>query len=168
MTFIAISYSQILDLKFLLEASGLFSEMRINRELNIRSSGHILTMNDVQKEFIQTLANEDHVEKNVVLTGPAGLEKTLLSLEAINIKKAHYIKKHGISPSDRKSKLRVIVIGTIMDEMEQQLSESHKDCTLHIQRVSSPNSEELTKIFHSNGSYKSFSHTLIMLDDIQR
>ena len=127
MTFMAIVYSQILDLKFLLEASGLFSEMRINRELNIRSSGHMLTMNDIQKEFIQTLANVDHVEKNVVLKGPVGLEKTLLSLEAINIKKAHYIKKHGISPSDRKSKLRVIVIGTILEEntFEQQLSESH-------------------------------------------
>ena len=168
MTFMVIPHSQILDLKFLLEASGLFSEMRINRELNIRSSGHILTMNDVQKEFIQTLANVDHVEKNVVLTGQVGLEKTLLSLEAINIKKAHYIKKHGISPSDRKSKLRVIVIGTNMDEIEQQLSRSHQDFTLQVEREASPNSEWLTKIFHSNGRYKSFSYTLMMLDDIKR
>ena len=63
-TFMVICYSQILELKFLLEGSGLFAEMRINRNLNILSNGQILTMNDVQKEFIQTLARQDNVEKD--------------------------------------------------------------------------------------------------------
>ena len=41
-TFMVICYSQILELKFLLEGSGLFAEMRINRNLNILSNcyGH--------------------------------------------------------------------------------------------------------------------------------
>ena len=54
-TVMVICYSQILELKFLLEGAGLFAEMRMNRDLNILSNGQILTMNDVQKEFILKL-----------------------------------------------------------------------------------------------------------------
>ena len=81
-----ICYSNILELKFLLEEKGLFTEMRINRDLNILSDGQILTMNDLQKNFIQTLAHEDHVEKDVIVTGPVVSGKTLLGLEAIDIR----------------------------------------------------------------------------------
>ena len=168
-----ICYSQILDLKYLLERAGLFPALRINQDLNILSNGQILTMNDVQKEFIQNMTLEEHVEKNVVVTGPVGSGKTLLGLEAINIKKSHYKKKHGISSSDCKNKLRVIiVIGTRREEnmLKQQLemSESHKDCTLDIITELYPNSEKLTRTFQANENYKSFSHTLIMLDEIDR
>ena len=82
-----ICYSRFLDLKSLLERVGLFPALRMNQDLNILSNGQILTMNDVQKEFIQTMAHKDHVEKDVVVTGPVGSGKTLLGLEAINIKK---------------------------------------------------------------------------------
>ena len=167
-----ICYSHFLDLRSLLEEKGLFAEMRMNRDLNILSNGQILTMNDVQKEFIQTIAHEDHVEKNVIVTGPVGSGKTLLGLEAINIKKSHYKKKHGISSSDCKKKLRVIiVIGTSYQKnmLKHQLenSESHKDCSLEV--ISEyPNSEDLTGIFQANENYKFYFHTLILLDEIAR
>ena len=168
-----ICYSHFLDLKSLLERVGLFPALRINQDLNILSNGQILTMNDVQKEFIQTMANEDHVEKDVIVTGPVGSGKTLLGLEAINIKKSHYKKKFGISTSDCKNRLRIIiVIGTSYEEnqLKQQLemSERHKDCTLEIETKWYPNSEKLTSIFYGNHNYKSYSHTLIMLDEIER
>ena len=168
-----ICYSQFLDLKALLERTGLFPELRINQDLNILSNGQILTMNDVQKEFIQTIVHEDHVEKDVILTGPVGSGKTLLGLEAINIKKSHYKKKYGIRSSDCKSKLRVIIlIGTAYEEnqLKQQLemSGSHSDCALDIQKEFSPDSEKLTRIFQANENYKFYSHTLIMLDEIWR
>ena len=102
MTVMVICYSHFLDLKSLLERAGLFPTMRLNRDLNILSNGQILTMNDVQKEFIDSMTHEDHVEKDVVVTGPVGSGKTLLGLEAINIKKSHYKKKYGISSSDCK------------------------------------------------------------------
>ena len=165
-----ICYSQILTLKLLLEKEGLFAEMRINRDLNILSNGQILTMNVVQKEFIQTMTLEDHVEKDVIVTGPVGSGKTLLGLEAINIKKSHYKKKCGISSNDCKYKLRIIIlIGERSDEsqLKQQLemSESHKDCTLDIITELCPDSTKLTRIFQSNENYK---HTIIMMDEITR
>ena len=167
-----ICYSQILELKFLLEEKGLFAEMRINRELNILSNGQILTMNTVQKEFLQTMAQENHVEKNVIVTGPVGSGKTLLGLEAINIKKSHYKKKHGISSSDCKNKMRVIIfIGTSTGNMLKQqleMSESHKDCTVDIITEYNPSSRDMTRIFQGNENYKSYTHILIMLDEIPR
>ena len=170
-----ICYSQFLDLKALLERTGLFPELRINQDLNILSNGQILTMNDVQKEFIQTMVHEDHVEKDVILTGPVGSGKTLLGLEAINIKKSHYKKKYGIRSSDCKSKLRVIIListDSTENQLEQQLlelSESHIDCTLDIEAQDLyEHSERLTRIFQANENYKSYFHTMIMLDEIWR
>ena len=170
-----ICYSQFLDLKALLERTGLFPELRINQDLNILSNGQILTMNDVQKEFIQTMVHEDHVEKDVILTGPVGSGKTLLGLEAINIKKSHYKKKYGISSTDCKSKLRVIIListNSTENQLEQQLlelSESHIDCTLDIEAQDLyEHSERLTRIFQANENYKSYFHTMIMLDEIWR
>ena len=173
--FMVICHSQILDLKFLLEGSGLFAVMRMNRDLNILSNGQILTMNDVQKEFIQTLADEDNVEKDVLITGPVGSGKTLLGLEAINIKKSHYKRKYGISPIDCQNKLRVIILIGVHDDgnmLKQQMmhdlsKSSKKDCTTEIVAESDPDSQ-MKNIFQANENYKSFSHTFIMLDEITR
>ena len=168
-----ICYSQILDLKYLLERAGLFPALRMNQDLNILSNGQILTMNNVQKEFLETMAHENHVEKDVVVTGPVGSGKTLLGLEAINIKKSHYKKKYELSSNECKDMLRIIiVIGTDYEEnqFKQQLeiSESHSDCTLDIKTELYPDSEKLTRFFQANENYKSYCHTLIMLDEIKR
>ena len=173
MTFLIICYSHFLDLKSLLERAGLFPTMRMNRDLNILSNGQILTMNDIQKEFIETMTLEEHVEKDVIVTGPVGSGKTLLGLEAINIKKSHYKKKYGISSSDCQNQLRVIVvIGMSRDgsQLKQQLekSESHNDCSLDIKTEFNPDSENLTRIFQANENYKSYKHTLILMDEIRR
>ena len=53
MTVMVICYSHFLDLKSLLERAGLFPTMRMNRDLNILSNGQILTMNEVQTDFIE-------------------------------------------------------------------------------------------------------------------
>ena len=114
---------------------------------------------------------EEHVEKNVIVTGPVGSGKTLLGLEAINIKKSHYKKKYGIQSSDCKNQLRVIiVIGYSSDgsQLKQQLkmAESHNDCSLEIETIGIIDSEKLSSIFQANE--KSYTHTLILLDEIKR
>ena len=44
MVIMVICYSQFLDLKFLLEESGILSEARLNRDLRVQSKGHFLTL----------------------------------------------------------------------------------------------------------------------------
>ena len=177
--FMMICYSEINDIKFLLEGAGIFAKMRRNHDLNILSNGKILTMNDVQKKFIQDIAHESNVEKEEVrITGPVGSGKTLLGLEAINIKKAHYLKKYQkdkSSPLWDKKKLRVIIlIGSTGYEntmLKQQLKNENlkdtNDCELEIATVH-PDSGNLTSIFQGKENHESFSHTLIMLDEITR
>ena len=109
MTVMVICYSHFLDLKSLLERAGLFPTLRINRDLNILSRGQILTMNDAQKEFIETFTLKENIEKNVVISGPVGSGKTIMGLEALKMKQSHYMKKYGLTASECKSKFRVII-----------------------------------------------------------
>ena len=111
---------------------------------------------------------------NVIVTGPVGPGKTLLGLEAINIKKSHYKRKYAISSNDCKNKLRIIILlgnsifGSQLKQQIEMSADSHKDCTVEIKAEYEPKSEDLTRIFQAKENYKSFSHTLIMLDEIDR
>ena len=63
------------------------------------------------------------------------------------------------------------MIGSILGDMLKQqleMSESHKACTLDIVTEYKPDSEKLAGIFQANKNYKSYCHTLIMLDEIGR
>ena len=69
----------------------------------------------------------------------------------------------------------IILINTSREDnqLKQQLemSKSHKDCTVEIETKWDPflkSSVKLTSIFYGNHNYKSYSHTLIMLDEIER
>ena len=107
------------------------------------------------------------------MTGPVGSGKTLLGLEAINIKMSHYKKKYGISSSDCKNKIRVIIVIGDGNELKQQLemSKSLKECSLDIETSvdhRALDSEKLTRIFQGNQNYKSYYTTLIFIDEMQR
>ena len=176
-TILVICYSQILDLKFLLEGAGLFAEMRMNRDLNILSNGQILTMNNVQKDFIHTLALKDHVEKDVVITGPVGSGKTLLALESINIKMSYYKKKYGL---ECQNKLRIIILiereelaeeeeeNMLKQQILKEMSKSAMEYSLEIVIGYWITSGDLTRIFQDDVNYRNYSHTIFMLDEIFR
>ena len=170
-----ICYSQILELKFLLEESGLFSEIRLSRDLNILSRGQILKLNNIQTKFIQKMAQEINIEKNVIITGPVGSGKTMLGLETINMKKSHYRKKYGLNSSDCKDKLRVIICinATANNMLKQQMIndwlKSTIDCHQEIHTQEFRIQKDLKPILKgTNKNYQSYSHTLVMLDEILR
>ena len=94
MVVMVICYSQILHLRFLLEGSGIFSEVRLNRDLCLQSKGQILTLTKTQKKFLQTLSQRENIEKKLVrIEGQVGSGKTLIGIEAMKMKIAHYIRK---------------------------------------------------------------------------
>ena len=131
MVVIVICYSQLLELKFLLEGAGIFSEVRMNRDLCLQSKGQILTMSETQKNFLQTMAQPENMEKKqVVIEGQVGSGKTLLGLEVVKMKVAHYIRLYGLTAKEGKEKLRVIIIlggnGTsevLLRQLETELTE---------------------------------------------
>ena len=157
------------DLKFLFEASGLFSELRMNRELKIKSRGQISTINSVQNAFIKTLASKDNIEKDVIITGPVSSGKFCLGMEAINIKMSHYTRKYGLSKKteldkhDIKNRLRVIIVVGSPTKAEQ-IEYLQNYWSLEVHASMEPNPESLKVIFQGNENYRSYNHTLIMLD----
>ena len=83
-----ICFSRILECKFLLEENGLLSCKKLNRELNLSTGGKIITLNESQKKFIQTVAV--NIEKKIVhIEGLVGSGKTLLGIEIVKMKLAH-------------------------------------------------------------------------------
>ena len=111
MVVMVICYSQILHLRFLLEGAGIFSEVRLNRDLCLQSKGQILTLSETQKKFLQTLSRPENIEKKLVrIEGQVGSGKTLIGIEALKMKIAHYIRKYGWNATESKDKLRVLVI----------------------------------------------------------
>ena len=110
MVVMVICYSQILHLRFLLEGAGIFSEVRLNRDLCLQSKGQILTMSETQKNFLQTMAQPENIEKKqVVIEGQVGSGKTLLGLEVVKMKVAHYIRLYGLIAKEGKRGDSVVV-----------------------------------------------------------
>ena len=89
-------------------------------------------------------------------------------------KKSHYKKKYGISPSDCQHKLRVLIwIGgpdpkMLKQQLLNDMPKTSQDCSMEIHCKRYLNSQELESIFQANENCKSFSHTIIMFDEIWR
>ena len=128
MVVMVICYSQILELRFLLEGAGIFSELRLNRDLCLQSKGQILTMSETQKNFLQTMAQPENISKRLVqIEGQVGSGKTLLGLEVLKMKLAHYLRYYGLTAAEGKEQIRTIVIfgkdgwcGTLKTQLERR------------------------------------------------
>ena len=170
MTLMVICYSNTLDLKFLLEEKGLFSEARINRDLNILSKGKILTLNETQKKFIQTVAQPENIEKKIVrIEGKVGSGKTLLGTEIVKMKLAHYIRKYNLQVNEMKQqKMKVIILADEFNAnvLVQQLKEDlFKDISQYcdIEIASKAIREGVLHTFMEEDA--NFIHTIVMIDE---
>ena len=111
MMFLVICYSQILDLRLILEGSGILSEIKLNRDMKIQSRGKILTMSKTQKEFLQEMAKPENLIKRLVeIWGQVGSGKTLLAIEVVKMKVAYFLLQHGLTAEQGKDNIHLIVI----------------------------------------------------------
>ena len=168
---IVICYSKTLDVKYLLETSSVLSGLRFKRELRIQSRGKILTMTDVQKEFLQTMANDENIAKpNVHIEGLVGSGKTLLGLEVLKMKVAHYKRLYKDCLLEGK-KIRTMIVfeygesNLLKTQLENELTLTlGNECVIEIYDQSI-GIGVLTHLFLGHRSYKDFIHTIIMMDE---
>lgn len=170
MIIIVICFSQILDFKRFLESSGLLSGIKLNMELRIQSNGQILTLNKIQRKFIQTVAQ--NIEKKIVhIEGKVGSGKTLLGIETVKMKLNHYFRKYHLSINDLAKKLKVILLADdmhaklLMDQLRTQLSQDVD----HLCELQYGESKAITKgVLKSlvlTRNHPDFKHTIVMIDE---
>ena len=172
MIFLVICFSQILEFKYLLEETGLFAEMRINRDLKLLSKGKILTMSKTQREFIETLAKPENITKPLVyIEGQVGSGKTLLGIEALRMKIAYYLRHYGLTAQEGQKYLRVIVIleqgesSLLKSQLEKEFSEdvgTHSNFKIFNEALKVGALEKLVK---DHSDYDKFKHTLVLIDE---
>ena len=168
MIVIVVCYSQILDLKFLLEESGILSETRVVRDLCIQSRGKILTMSQKQKEFLQTVAKPENITKRLIqIQGQVGSGKTLLGIEVVKMKVAHYLRLHGLNAEEGKEQIRVIVVIEFGESdnlkliLEDELLEDiAKQASLEIH-----NGGLLKKIIETPKGFVKFKKSILLVDE---
>ena len=172
MIFILVCYSQTLDLRFLLERVGVLAEVRVNRDLCVLSRGKILTMSSTQREFLQIMAQPENIVKKVVqIEGQVGSGKTLLGIEVLKMKVAHYLRFHGLTAQQGKEKIRVIIaiaLGTSKDlttHLERELSDDiGKHAELEIQNINLGRND-LKEIIETPNDFANFKQTIILVDE---
>ena len=172
---IVICFSRTLDLKFLLEGKGIFSKLRIQRDLNLVSKGKVLTLNETQKKFINTLTKPINLTKKLIqIEGRVGSGKTLLGIQVIKMKLAYYIRHHDLSPEDAKNKLRVVIIienGTgkvLVDQLWKELAEDlGKHCMVEIWSKNLSEPDTLYQILLERKT-NLVLHNIVMIDECSR
>ena len=103
-------YSRFANFKTMFERNGIFAKMKLSRELCILSNGHFITLNKEQADFIDKMAKEENIEKNVEIFGSVGSGKTILGEQVVIMKLNHYKEKYHVLPMDCKQKFRVIFL----------------------------------------------------------
>ena len=103
-------YSRFANFKTMFERNGIFAKMKLSRELCILSNGHFITLNEQQADFIDRMAKEENIEKDVEIVGAVGSGKTILGEQVVIMKLNHYKEKYHVLPMECKQKFRVIFL----------------------------------------------------------
>ena len=176
MVVMVICYSQILCLRFLLEGAGIFSEVRMNRDLCLQSKGQILTMSETQKKFLQTMAHPENIKKRLVrIEGQVGSGKTMLGIEVLKMKLAHYIRFYGLTASEGRNHIRTMVIfgkdgwsETVKSQLEEELKKDiGNQSSFEIHNIDIYNIWVLKGIIYHYENYDQFKHTIVLIDECQ-
>ena len=137
---LAICFSKTLHLKFVLESKAIFSQMRMQRDLNLISKGKVLTLDQTQSDLLIEISKDENNLKTVVISGPEGSGKSLLAVEATKMKIYSLLKKHSSSDN---VKIRVVLCAAYQGDnrvpvlfkfLKEELNafENEKYCSIEI------------------------------------
>ena len=176
---ISICFSEILDLRFVLEMEAIFPKLRLNRDLTMVTKGKQIHLEPTQSKLLFTLTDSVNVEKPVIITGPEGSGKSILAVEATKIKFSHYMDKYGFKAIDGKGKLRILICGAsqgndrvpvLLQTLQDQLKECQDFCTLETQAITNMNvasfDDLVSKIQDEMLVNEKYRHSIILLDEL--
>ena len=175
---ISICFSETLDLRFALEVEGIFPELRLKQDLTMVTHGKQIELDGTQRELLYTVSEPENIEKLLIVRGPEGSGKTILSMEILKMKLSHYIRKFKLSArTDGKSKIKVFVCGWYNGKdrvvvLLKQLMEETKDisdfCDLQLKALPDFKIQTIEdfqlKISEIEG--KSFEQTIFFMDEL--
>ena len=70
---ISVCYSEILDLRFVLEMEGIFPSLKLQGDLRLATNGKQLELDPVQTKLLYTVAR--NIQKVTIMHGPEGSGK---------------------------------------------------------------------------------------------
>ena len=179
---ISICFSEILDLRFVLELEAILPNMRLERDLTMVTKGKQIHLDPAQRELLFTLSDPLQVEKCVIITGPEGSGKSILAVEATKIKFSHYLKKYRLKANEGKGKIRILICGAyqgddrvsvLLQALQEQLKECQEFCTLQTQSTTlniTSFKDFLSKfqdeILVQKCDDEEYLHSIILLDEL--
>ena len=188
LTILSICFSQVSKVKNVLERSGLFPELKLERNLVVATKGRVIELDENQKNLIATVAKPENIEKSVVIKGPEGAGKTLLGTEIAKLMVNHYYCANSIKPKEGKEKIHVIIsacfkkaneVKLLMNQLEESLSNDLKAvCRIEFKPVQATKSVQNPKDFNAignlvqelvkdaNKSQKPYEKTILMIDEL--
>ena len=179
---ISICFSEILDLRFVLEMEAIFPNARLERDLTMVTKGQQIHLDPAQRELLFTLSDPLQVDKCVIVTGPEGSGKSILAVEATKIKFSHYLKKYGLKANEGKGKIRILICGAyqgndrvsvLLQALQEQLKECQEFCTLQT-RSTTLNvtsfedflSKVQDEILVQTSDAEEYLHSIVLLDEL--
>ena len=105
---ISICYSQVSEVKVILERPGVLAQKRLERNLISATNGKAISLDENQIKLIYQVAHPDNINKNVVIHGPEGSGKTYLGIEIVKLLFYNYIYTKKLTPTEIKTNVRVI------------------------------------------------------------
>ena len=131
---ICVCHSHLSQIHFILAEAGILSVQKLERDLQLATRGKGIVLDETQRKLLFTVAKQENIRKTTILHGPEGSGKTILALEVLKMKLAHYIGKsklYGMN-TDNQKLIKVIVCGSYsgndrVPALLKQLYEESKD-----------------------------------------
>ena len=139
-------HSYVSMLKTCLEKTGIFSKLRLERNLITATKGRVISLDEQQKDILMKIAEPGNIQtKSLVIQGPEGSGKTLLGLEAAKMMINHHFNEMGLLAKKDKDKIRVIFsacfkrkeeVGLLMQQFKKELSDHWKQlCDIYYEPI---------------------------------